>query len=35
VLEAQQGYTLLRMDKNRWITLSTDGELMWVEVEKR
>ena len=33
-LEAVQGYTLLRTDQNGWIHLSTDGEQMWVEVEK-
>ena len=30
-LEAVQGYTLLRADRNSWIELSTDGERMWVE----
>jgi len=29
-----QGYTFLRTDRNGWIGLSTDGEQMWVEVEK-
>jgi competence protein ComEC len=28
-------YTLLRTDYNGWIHLSTDGEQMWVEVERR
>jgi hypothetical protein len=28
------GYTLLRTDRNGWIELSTDGEQMWVEVER-
>jgi competence protein ComEC len=34
-LEAAQGYTLLRTDLNGWIHLNTDGERMWVEVERR
>ncbi len=34
VLEALKGYNLLRTDKNGWIGLSTDGEQMWVEVER-
>jgi beta-lactamase superfamily II metal-dependent hydrolase len=34
-LAAVQGYTLLRTDQNGWIELSTDGEQLWVEVEKR
>jgi len=34
-LEAVQGYTLLRTDRNGWIELTTDGEGMWVEVERR
>jgi beta-lactamase superfamily II metal-dependent hydrolase len=34
-LEAVQGYTLLRTDRNGWIEITTDGEQMWVEVEKR
>jgi len=34
-LEAVQGYTLLRTDRDGWIHLSTDGEQMWVEVERR
>jgi len=34
-LEAVEGYTLLRTDQNGWIELSTDGEQMWVEVEKK
>jgi competence protein ComEC len=33
-LEALQGYSLLRTDINGWIHLSTDGEQMWVEVER-
>jgi len=33
-LEAVKGYNLLRTDRNGWIELSTDGEQMWVEVEK-
>ncbi len=34
-LEAVEGYTLLRTDHNGWIEMSTDGERMWVEVERR
>jgi competence protein ComEC len=34
-LEAVEGYTLLRTDLNGWIHLSTDGEKMWVEVERK
>jgi beta-lactamase superfamily II metal-dependent hydrolase len=34
VLEALEGRTLLRTDRNGWIELSTDGEKLWVEVEK-
>jgi uncharacterized protein YraI len=33
-LEAVQGYTLLCTDRNGWIEVSTDGEQMWVEVER-
>ncbi len=33
-LEALKGYNLLRTDQNGWIEISTDGEQMWVEVEK-
>jgi hypothetical protein len=35
LLEAMQGYNLLRTDQNGWIDLVTDGEQMWVEVESR
>ena len=34
VLEALQGYTLLRTDQNGWIELITDGEQMWVDVAR-
>ncbi len=34
-LAALEGYTLLRTDMNGWIELSTDGEKMWVEVERK
>ncbi len=34
-LELLQGYTVLRIDRNGWIELTTDGERMWVEVERR
>ena len=33
-LEAVQGYTLLRTDRDCWIELITDGEQLWVEVER-
>jgi competence protein ComEC len=33
-LEAVQGYNLLRTDQHGWIELTTDGEQMWVEVER-
>ena len=35
VLRALQGRTLLRTDQNGWIELSTDGERLWVGVEKK
>jgi beta-lactamase superfamily II metal-dependent hydrolase len=35
VLQAVQGYTLLRTDQNGWVHLGMDGEQMWVEVERR
>jgi beta-lactamase superfamily II metal-dependent hydrolase len=34
VLQSLEGRTLLRTDRNGWIKLSTDGEQMWVEVER-
>jgi competence protein ComEC len=34
-LQALLGYNLLRTDQNGWLQLSTDGEQMWVEVERR
>jgi competence protein ComEC len=34
-LEALRGYTLLRTDQNGWIEVLTDGEQMWVEVERK
>jgi len=33
-LERLQGYPLLRTDTHGWIHLQTDGEQLWVEVEK-
>ncbi|MCS7248903.1 MAG: ComEC/Rec2 family competence protein [Anaerolineales bacterium] len=33
-LERLEGYSLLRTDRNGWIHLETDGERMWVEVER-
>ena len=35
VLEALKGYNLLRTDHNGWIELTTDGEQLWVEVERQ
>jgi beta-lactamase superfamily II metal-dependent hydrolase len=34
-LAAVESYTLLRTDQNGWIQLSTDGEQLWVEVERQ
>ena len=34
-LETLEGYNLLRTDLNGWIELTTDGEQMWVEAEKK
>ena len=33
-LEVTEGYTLLRTDQNGWIQITTNGEEMWVEVER-
>ena len=30
-----EGYNLLRTDRNGWIEITTDGEQMWVEVERK
>jgi hypothetical protein len=35
VLQSIQSRSLLRTDKNGWIELSTDGERLWVEVERK
>jgi competence protein ComEC len=35
VLQAVEGYNLLRTDLNGWIEISTDGDEMWVEVEMK
>ena len=35
VLDRLTGTTLLRTDRNGWITISTDGVGMWVEVERK
>lgn len=35
VLEAIQSYTTLRTDRNGWIQLSTNGEQLWMEVERK
>ena len=34
-LKALAGYSLLRTDRNGWIEISTDGERMWVEVDRK
>jgi competence protein ComEC len=34
-IEAVEGYMLLRTDMNGWIQVTTDGERMWVEAERR
>jgi hypothetical protein len=34
-LEAVAAYPLLRTEWNGWIELTTDGEQMWVEVERQ
>ncbi len=34
-IQALQGYTLLRTDRHGWIDLGTDGEQLWVMVERR
>jgi beta-lactamase superfamily II metal-dependent hydrolase len=33
-LQALEGITVLRTDLNGWIEIKTDGEKMWVEVER-
>ena len=33
-LDALGSYSLVRTDQHGWIHISTDGEQMWVEVEK-
>jgi competence protein ComEC len=35
VLDALQGTTILRTDLNGWIELTSDGEQLWVEVERK
>lgn len=34
-LEAIEGYNILRTDQNGWIHLTTDGQRLWIEVERR
>ncbi len=34
-MAAIDGYTILRTDRNGWIELITNGEQMWIEVEKK
>jgi competence protein ComEC len=33
-LAALEGYTLLRTDENGWIEIATDGQQMWLELER-
>jgi beta-lactamase superfamily II metal-dependent hydrolase len=33
-IDALGGYSLLRTDQHGWIQITTNGEQMWVEVEK-
>jgi competence protein ComEC len=35
VLDSLKNTTLLRTDRNGWISISTDGTKLWVEVEKK
>jgi competence protein ComEC len=35
VIDSLSGITLLRTDRNGWITLSTDGKGLWVDVERK
>ena len=35
VLEALEGFSVLRTDENGWIEITTDGAQMWVNVEKQ
>ncbi|PWB50198.1 MAG: hypothetical protein C3F13_17170 [Anaerolineales bacterium] len=34
-IEALRGYNLLRTDQNGWIEITTDGQQMWIEVERK
>ena len=35
VLESLEDYQLLRTDQNGWVEITTDGERMWVNVERK
>ena len=35
VLESVKDYQLLRTDQNGWIEITTDGDQMWVNVERK
>jgi beta-lactamase superfamily II metal-dependent hydrolase len=35
VLESLKDYQLLRTDQNGWVEITTDGERMWVSVERK
>jgi beta-lactamase superfamily II metal-dependent hydrolase len=34
-MAALEGYNLLRTDHHGWIHITTDGQQMWVEAERR
>jgi beta-lactamase superfamily II metal-dependent hydrolase len=34
-IEAVNDYSLLRTDRNGWVEMTTDGEQLWVEVERK
>ena len=35
LLQGLADYSLLRSDRNGWIELTTDGERLWLEVERK
>ena len=35
VLQALEGFSLLRTDQNGWVEIVTDGTQMWVNVEQQ
>jgi beta-lactamase superfamily II metal-dependent hydrolase len=34
-MQALEDYNVLRTDRNGWIELSTNGQAMWIEVERK